>query len=173
MGDFKACSTGACHADSVANTVSAGQAYCETECIPGTAQCTTAPDPDNGDVAAPAAVACTSKARYDVLNPKVCDWTNLQHPERCIDKLGCVECDSGQFSGKPEVRCALDGDGVPVEPAAVQVCKDGHWDKAIACPGSETSCLTGVCSSNGPSQGEGGAGGVPNSPGGNGGTPQL
>src|SRR5213076_3332417 len=103
--------------------------YCETECIPGTAQCTTAPDPDNGDVEAPAAVACTSKARYDVLNPKVCDWTNLQHPERCIDKLGCVECDPGTFSGKPEVRCALDGDGVTVEPAAVQVCKGGHWDK--------------------------------------------
>jgi len=159
QGDFKDCPTGACHSDN-RNGSEGGGAYCEAECITGTALCTTAPDPDNADTYAPAAIACTSKGRYDYKNPaKICNWTDPQNPERCVTKLGCVECDPGTFSGTPEVRCAVDESGLAVDPPSVQVCKDGHWDKPVTCPGSGTSCVSGVCAYSEPSGGEGGGGG--------------
>ncbi len=144
--EFEDCATGACHVYSVASS-SGGSAYCEAECIAGTASCSGG-----------AEVTCTSKGRYDVLNPTLCDVSNLQNPETCVEKLGCVECDPGTFSGRPAVRCAVDENGAAVVPPAVQVCKGGTWDDAIDCPGIGTACLAGVCTfvSDG---GEGGAGG--------------
>jgi hypothetical protein len=172
LGDFKNCSTGACHTDDLATDQVSGSAYCEAECIVGTFQCATPIDPDTG-YAVDSEVACTSKGRFDTLNPKACDVSSAQNPERCIPKLGCSECDPGTFSvsGTPEVRCALDDDGAQVVPASVQVCKDGHWDNAIECPGSGTSCSSGYCFSTEPPPGEGGNGGQGNGTSGAGGNP--
>lgn len=164
LSDFKNCATGACHVDATSST-SGGSAYCEAECITGTFQCVTVTDPDTS-LPVEGAAACTTKGRFDVTNAKACDVSNPQAVERCLPNVGCVECDSGAYDGVPDVRCALDENGVPVVPAAVQVCnKDGHWDKAIECIGDNTSCSYGVCSGT-QTSGEGGAGGQPGTGGG-------
>jgi len=161
LSDFEDCEEGACHTDNVGSDPVGGSANCERECIPGTFQCPTMLE----------AVACTSKGRYDVLNPKACDVSSLQKPESCYPNIGCAECDPGTFTGRPSVRCSLDDDGQPAVPAAVEICKDGHWDDAIECPGSGTSCYLGTCSSTEPPPGEGGTGGQGNDTSGQGGNP--
>jgi hypothetical protein len=168
LSAFKNCATGACHVDATSST-SGGSAYCESECIAGTSQCVMAPDPDNGDVLTEAAAVCTSKGRFDTANATICNVGDLQNPEHCLPNVGCAQCDSGAFDGVPDFRCAVDENGAPVVPAAVQVCnKDGNWDDAIECPGSGTSCSTGVCYALEAPSGEGGAGGVPGDTGGGG-----
>jgi hypothetical protein len=126
-----------------------------------------APDPDNGDVLTEAAAVCTNKGRFDVTNAKLCNVADLQNPEHCFPNVGCAQCDSGAFDGVPDVRCALDENGIPLVPAAVQVCnKDGNWDNAIDCPGGGTSCSVGVCYATEPAPSDGGAGGQPGTGGG-------
>ena len=165
LGAFKNCATGACHMDST-NTSSGGSAECETECIEGTSLCTTVIDPDTS-LSVEAAAACTAKGRFDLTNATICDKSDLQNPEYCFANLGCAQCNPNGSSstgttGRPDVRCAVDENGLPVVPAAVQVCgKNGTWEDAIECPGGGTSCSVGVCySTEPPPSGEGGAAGT-------------
>jgi hypothetical protein len=159
LGDFKNCPSGACHVDATSST-SGGTAYCEVECITGTSQCTTVIDPDT-QLPVVAAATCTKKGRFDLTNATICNVNDAQNPEQCLPNVGCVQCDSGAFDGVPDVRCALDEDGLATDPAAVQVCgKNGTWEDAIDCPGSGTSCSLGVCYALEAPSGEGGAAGT-------------
>ena len=104
-----------------------------------------------------AEIVCSSKLRFEQANAVACNIDDPAALERCVPKVGCAQCDPGTYSGQPEVRCAVDEDGIQTEEAAVQVCnRDGEWEKAIACPGETPVCSFGLCSDLG---GAGGAGG--------------
>src|SRR4029079_8002505 len=113
LSAFKNCATGACHMDST-STTSGGAAYCETECVEGTFQCVPGLE---------AAATCTAKGRFDLTNDTPCNVNDLQNPEHCITNLGCAQCNPNGASangttGRPDVRCAVDENGLPTDPPA-------------------------------------------------------
>jgi hypothetical protein len=155
--EFEDCDSGACHTDSQSSVGSGAGASCEVECLAGSVLCTTVDTNDDG-ILESAEIPCSRRGRFNQSDAEVCNTDNLGTAETCFPKVGCAQCDPGTFSGRPDVRCAVDEDGVALDEPSVQICKDGEWDTAIACPGETPSCSLGVCSDLGGTGGQGGGG---------------
>jgi hypothetical protein len=155
--DFVDCKTGACHTDSQSTVGYTASASCEVECIEDSVICAFV-DTDEDGFTEDSEITCNSKGRYETADAVACDTSNIGAIETCVPKIGCAECDPGTFSGTPDVRCALDEDGLPLEDPSIQVCKAGKWDDAIPCPGETPVCSLGVCSDLGGTGGQGGGG---------------